>query len=185
MTARYHENALAVIERVKEKLEELKPSLPAGVEIVPVYDRSVLIHKSIETLTHELIKLAIAVALVCLIFLWHLPSALVILLTLPLAILMSFICMKYLGVSSNIMSLGGIAIAIGAMVDASIIMVENACKRLEEWEKKTQVQHKDARPVPIRNWYNQIAALSLWFRARRKTLRKALKKVKNQGTGQK
>ena len=136
VTARYGENALAVIERVKEKLEEIKPSLPTGVEIVPVYDRSELIDKSIETLTHELIKLAIAVALVCLIFLWHIPSALVIILTLPLAILMSFICMKYLGVSSNIMSLGGIAIAIGAMVDASIIMVENACKRLEEWGKE-------------------------------------------------
>ena len=136
VTARYGENALAVIQRVKEKLAELKPSLPAGVEVVPVYDRSELIDKSIQTLTHELIKLAIAVALVCLIFLWHLPSALVILLTLPLAILMSFICMKYLGVSSNIMSLGGIAI--GAMVDASIIMVENACKRLEEWEKENQ-----------------------------------------------
>jgi Cu(I)/Ag(I) efflux system membrane protein CusA/SilA len=138
VTTRYGENALAVIQRVKEKLAELKPSLPAGVEVVPVYDRSELIDKSIQTLTHELIKLAIAVALVCLIFLWHLPSALVILLTLPLAILMSFICMKYLGVSSNIMSLGGIAIAIGAMVDASIIMVENACKRLEEWEKENQ-----------------------------------------------
>jgi len=138
VTARYGENALTVIERVKQKLGEIKPSLPPGVEVVPVYDRSELINKSIDTLTHELIKLAIAVALVCLVFLWHLPSALVILLTLPLAILMSFICMKYLGVSSNIMSLGGIAIAIGAMVDASIIMVENACKRLEEWEKGGQ-----------------------------------------------
>ncbi len=134
VTARYGENALSVIRRVKQKLEEIKPSLPPGVEVVPVYDRSELINKSIDTLTHEQIKLAIAVALVCLVFLWHLPSALVIILTLPLAVLMSFICMKYLGVSSNIMSLGGIAIAIGAMVDASIIMVENACKRLEEWE---------------------------------------------------
>ncbi len=136
VTARYGENALKVIERVKQKIEEIKPSLPPGVEIVPVYDRSELIHESIKTLTHELVKLAIAVSLVCLIFLWNLPSALVIILTLPVAILMSFISMKYFGVSSNIMSLGGIAIAIGAMVDASIIMVENACKRLEEWEKK-------------------------------------------------
>lgn len=135
VTARYGENALAVIDRVKQRLEELKPSLPDGVEVVPVYDRSDLINRSIHTLTYELIKLAVAVSLVCLLFLWHLPSALVIILTLPLAILMSFVCMKYLGVSSNIMSLGGIAIAIGAMVDASIIMVENACKRLEEWEK--------------------------------------------------
>ncbi len=142
VTARYGENALQVIERVKQKIEEIKPSLPGGVEIVPVYDRSELINKSIDTLTHELIKLAIAVSVVCLIFLWHLPSALVIILTLPLAILMSFVCMKYLGVSSNIMSLGGIAIAIGAMVDASIIMVENACKRLEEWEKSGEKEDR-------------------------------------------
>ena len=142
VTARYGENALKVIDRVKQKIEEIKPSLPAGVEMVTVYDRSELINKSIDTLTHELIKLAIAVSVVCLIFLWHLPSALVIILTLPLAILMSFICMKYLGVSSNIMSLGGIAIAIGAMVDASIIMVENACKRLEEWEKTGQKENR-------------------------------------------
>ena len=139
VTARYGENALKVIERVKQKIEELKPSLPPGVEIVPVYDRSELIDDSIKTLTHELIKLAVAVSVVCLVFLWNLPSALVIILTLPVAILMSFITMKYLGVSSNIMSLGGIAIAIGAMVDASIIMVENACTRLSEWEKGGRV----------------------------------------------
>ncbi len=138
VTARYGENALKVIERVKQKIEEIKPSLPSGVEIVPVYDRSELINESINTLTHELIKLAVAVSLVCLLFLWSIPSALVIMLTLPVAILMSFITMKYLGVSSNIMSLGGIAIAIGAMVDASIIMVENAVKRLEEWDGSTR-----------------------------------------------
>ena len=136
VTARYGANALEVIDRVKKRIEELKPTLPEGVEIVPVYDRSELINDSVNTLTHELIKIGIVVAVVCLVFLWHLPSALVIILTLPLAILMSFISMKYLGVSSNIMSLGGIAIAIGAMVDASIIMVENACKRLEEWQKE-------------------------------------------------
>jgi len=142
VTARYGENALSVISRVKQKLEEIKPSLPPGVEIVPVYDRSELINRSIDTLTHELIKLAIAVSAVCLIFLWNLPSALVIILTLPLAILMSFVTMKYMGVSSNIMSLGGIAIAIGAMVDASIIMVENACKRLEEWDANGQKEDR-------------------------------------------
>ncbi len=134
VTARYGENALNVIARVKQKIEEIKPSLPEGVEIVPVYDRSELIGKSVETLTHELLKLALAVSLVCLVFLWNLPSAIVILLTLPLSVLLSFICMRSLGISSNIMSLGGIAIAIGAMVDASIIMVENAMKRLEEWK---------------------------------------------------
>ncbi len=153
VTARYGENALSVISRVKQKLEEIKPSLPPGVEIVPVYDRSELINRSIETLTHELLKLAIAVALVCLVFLWNLPSALVIILTLPLAILMSFVTMKYMGVSSNIMSLGGIAIAIGAMVDASIIMVENACKRLEEWDKAKTIsppRHQDTKKSSLK-----------------------------------
>ena len=135
VTMRYGENAMNVIQRVKQKMEELKPSLPKGVEMVPVYDRSELIQDSVNTLMEELAKLAIAVSIVCLIFLWHLPSAFVILVTLPVAILISFICMRYIGVTSNIMSLGGIAIAIGAMVDASIIMVENACKRLEEWER--------------------------------------------------
>jgi Cu(I)/Ag(I) efflux system membrane protein CusA/SilA len=96
---------------VKAKIEEIRPSLPEGVELVTVYDRSELIQKSVATLTDELIKLAIAVSLVCLIFLWHFPSALVIVLTLPIAVLASFILMRYLGVSSNIMSLGGIAIA--------------------------------------------------------------------------
>lgn len=132
VTARYGENALSVIARVKQKIEEVRPSLPPGVELVTVYDRSELIKRSIETLTHELLKLALAVAVVCLLFLWHLRSAFIIILTLPIAVLISFICMRYLGVSSNIMSLGGIAIAIGTMVDASIIMVENAVKRLEQ-----------------------------------------------------
>lgn len=135
VTARFGENALDVIRRVKAKIEEIRPMLPEGVELVAVYDRSELILESISTLTHELIKLSVAVTLVCLLFLWHLPSAFLIILTLPVAVLISFICMQALGVSSNIMSLGGIAIAIGTMVDASIIIVENAVKRLEEWER--------------------------------------------------
>jgi Cu(I)/Ag(I) efflux system membrane protein CusA/SilA len=133
VTVRYGENAMQVIKQVKAKIEEIRPSLPDGVELVTVYDRSELIQKSVGTLTDELIKLAIAVSLVCLIFLWHFPSAMVIIMTLPIAVLASFILMRYLGVSSNIMSLGGIAIAIGAMVDASVIMVENAIKKLETW----------------------------------------------------
>ena len=148
VTMRYGENAMNVIKRVKEKINELKPSLPKGVEIVPVYDRSELIQDSVNTLMEELLKLAIAVSIVCLVFLWHIPSAFVILVTLPVAILISFICMRYIGVTSNIMSLGGIAIAIGAMVDASIIMVENACKRLEEWEKAKTLsppRHQDTK----------------------------------------
>src|SRR4030067_727337 len=93
-----------------------------------------LIYRSMDTLKDEIIKLAVAVSVVCLVFLFHLPSALVVILTLPVAIILSFICMHYLSVTSNIMSLSGIAIAIGAMVDSSIIMVENAHKKLEEWE---------------------------------------------------
>ncbi|MEW6615357.1 MAG: CusA/CzcA family heavy metal efflux RND transporter [Thermodesulfobacteriota bacterium] len=135
VVVRFGENVLSVIERVKEKInKDIAPSLPEGVKIVTTYDRSDLINRSIDTLKDEIIKLAVAVGVVCIIFLFHLPSALVVILTLPVAIIMSFICMYYLGVTSNIMSLSGIAIAIGAMVDASIIMVENAHKKLEEWE---------------------------------------------------
>ncbi|MRR16975.1 MAG: efflux RND transporter permease subunit [Deltaproteobacteria bacterium] len=129
------ENVLNVIERVKEKISrDIAPSLPQGVKIVTTYDRSDLIMRSMSTLKEEIIKLIIAVSVVCLVFLFHLPSALVVIFTLPIAILMAFISMYYLGVTSNVMSLSGIAIAIGAMVDAAIIMVENAHKKLEEWE---------------------------------------------------
>ena len=135
VVVRFGENVLNVIERVKDKIKnDIAPSLPKGVKIVPTYDRSELINRSIATLKDEIIKLAVAVSVVCLVFLFHLPSALVVIITLPIAIIISFICMYYLGVTSNIMSLSGIAIAIGAMVDASIIMVENAHKKLEEWE---------------------------------------------------
>jgi len=135
VVVRFGENVLSVIERVKEKINrDIAPSLPKGVKIVTTYDRSDLIMRSIDTLKDEILKLAVAVSVVCLIFLFHLPSALVVIVTLPIAIIMSFICMFYLGVTSNIMSLSGIAIAIGAMVDAAIIMVENAHKKLEEWE---------------------------------------------------
>jgi Cu(I)/Ag(I) efflux system membrane protein CusA/SilA len=135
VVVRFGENVLDVIERVKAKIEkDIAPSLPQGVKIVATYDRSDLILRSIGTLKEELVKIAVAVSAVCLVFLFHLPSALVVVVTLPIAIIMSFICMFYLGVTSNIMSLSGIAIAIGTMVDAAIIMVENAHKRLEEWE---------------------------------------------------
>lgn len=140
VVVRFGENVLNVIERVKEKIsKDIQPSLPKGVKIVTTYDRSDLIHRSINTLKEEIIKLTIAVSVVCIVFLFHLPSALVIILTLPLAIIISFISMYYLGVTSNIMSLSGIAIAIGAMVDASIIMVENAHKKLEEAELKNSL----------------------------------------------
>ncbi|MFZ6006215.1 MAG: efflux RND transporter permease subunit [Nitrospirota bacterium] len=136
VVVRFGENVLSVIDRVKEKIKrDIEPSLPKGMKIVVTYDRSDLIHRSIDTLKEEIIKLSVAVSAVCIVFLFHLPSALVVILTLPVAIIISFICMYYLGVTSNIMSLSGIAIAIGAMVDASIIMVENAHKKLEEWEE--------------------------------------------------
>ncbi|MCE5312753.1 MAG: CusA/CzcA family heavy metal efflux RND transporter [Nitrospiraceae bacterium] len=135
VVVRFGENVLSVIERVKERIKtDIQPSLPKGVKIVTTYDRSDLIRNSIRTLTDEIIKLSIAVSVVCTVFLFHLPSALVVILTLPFAIIISFILMYYMGVTSNIMSLSGIAIAIGAMVDASIIMVENAHKKLEAWE---------------------------------------------------
>ncbi|QWR77202.1 efflux RND transporter permease subunit [Candidatus Magnetomonas plexicatena] len=135
VVVRFGENVLSVIERVKEKIKnDIAPSLPEGVKLVVTYDRSELIHRAIDTLKEEIIKLSIAVSVVCIVFLFHLPSALVVILTLPVAIIISFIAMYYIGVTSNIMSLSGIAIAIGAMVDASIIMVENAHKKLDEWE---------------------------------------------------
>jgi Cu(I)/Ag(I) efflux system membrane protein CusA/SilA len=130
---RYGENALSVIDGVKAKIREIGPSLPQGVRIVPTYDRSDLIYASIATLREKLIEESIVVALVCLIFLWHVRSSLVAIATLPVAILLSFLPMYRLGLTANIMSLGGIAIAIGAMVDAAIIMIENAHKQLEHF----------------------------------------------------
>ncbi len=141
VVVRFGENVLKVIDRVKEKIKkDIEPSLPKGVKIITTYDRSDLIHRSIDTLKDEIIKLTIAVSVVCLVFLFHIPSALVIILTLPLAIIISFILMVHLKVTSNVMSLSGIAIAIGAMVDASIIMVENAHKKLEEWEEAKRLR---------------------------------------------
>jgi len=135
VVVRFGENVLNVIDRVKEKIRTvIEPSLPKGMKIVVTYDRSDLIHRSIETLKEEILKLTLAVSVVCIVFLFHLPSALVVILTLPVAIIISFILMYYMNVTSNIMSLSGIAIAVGAMVDASIIMVENAHKKLEDWE---------------------------------------------------
>ena len=133
---RYGENALNVIDGVKRKIDSIKSSLPAGVRIVPTYDRSELIHRSISTLREKLIEECIVVALVCLVFLWHVRSALVAIITLPIAILASFVPMFYSHLTSNIMSLGGIAIAIGAMIDAAIIMVENAHKSLEQFQER-------------------------------------------------
>ncbi|MGD8497898.1 MAG: CusA/CzcA family heavy metal efflux RND transporter, partial [Chromatiales bacterium] len=132
---RYGENALEVIDAVKRKLDELKPGLPEGVEIVETYDRSALIHRAVDNLTEKLIEEFIVVALVCVVFLFHLRSAFVAIVSLPLGILAAFIVMNWQGINANIMSLGGIAIAIGAMVDAAIVMIENAHKHLERWTR--------------------------------------------------
>ena len=129
---RFGENAFATIKRVKEKLESLKAGLPEGVEIIPVYDRSGLIERAVNTLKEKLIEESIVVSLICIIFLLHFRSAFVAIITLPLGILIAFIIMRYQGLNANIMSLGGIAIAIGAMVDAAIVMIENAHKHLEK-----------------------------------------------------
>jgi len=128
---RYGENALSVIEGIKKKIAQIEPSLPPGVRIVPVYDRSQLILRSIDTLREKLIEESIIVSLVCILFLWHFRSALVAIIMLPMAVLLSFIPFALMHLTANIMSLGGIAIAIGAMVDAAIIMIENAHKELE------------------------------------------------------
>ncbi len=133
---RYGENALNVINRVKTKLKEIEPSLPKGVEVVSLYDRSELIKRSIDTLKEKLLEEMITVSLVILLFLWHLRSALIPIFTLPIAVLISFIPMYSMKLTSNIMSLGGIAIAIGAMVDASIVLIENAHKRIERWKEE-------------------------------------------------
>lgn len=129
-------NALETIDAVKTKLRELAPSLPRGVEIVPTYDRSNLIRRAVDNLQRKLIEEFLVVALVCVAFLFHLRSSLVAIVSLPLGVLMAFIVMHYQGVNANIMSLGGIAIAIGAMLDAAVVMIENAHKRIEAWHEE-------------------------------------------------
>ena len=134
-------NARETIAAVKEKLATLKAGLPPGVELVTVYDRSQLIDRAVDNLTHKLIEEFVVVALVCGLFLWHVRSALVAILTLPVGVLSAFIIMRFQGVNANIMSLGGIAIAIGAMVDAAIVMIENAHKKIERWEVAHPGEH--------------------------------------------
>ncbi|HMO44239.1 MAG TPA: efflux RND transporter permease subunit, partial [Phenylobacterium sp.] len=142
------ENARATIAAVKDKLESLKPSLPPGVEVVTTYDRSQLIDRAVANLSQKLIEEFVVVAIVCLLFLWHARSALVAIITLPLGVLFAFLLMRVQGVNANIMSLGGIAIAVGAMIDAAIVMIENAHKHLEAWAKK----HPDRRIDETTRW---------------------------------
>lgn len=131
---RFGENAQAVIERVKTKVAELQPTLPKGVKLVPTYDRSQLIDRSIDNLKHTLIEELIIVSLVILIFLWHFPSAVIPIVTIPVTVILAFIPIQLSGMTANIMSLGGLAVAIGAMVDAAVVVVEQTHKKLEHWE---------------------------------------------------
>jgi Cu(I)/Ag(I) efflux system membrane protein CusA/SilA len=146
--ARYGENALEVIRNIKDKIAEVTPGLPEGVSIRAVYDRSELILRAIATLKHTLLEEGLIVALVCMVFLMHARSALVAIVMLPIGVLMAFIAMHALGLNSNIMSLGGIAIAIGAMVDAAIVMIENAHKHLERLEQSTGAPRVFPHPNP-------------------------------------
>jgi copper/silver efflux system protein len=141
-------NALETIDAVKRKLDELRPGLPAGVEIVETYDRSQLIERSVRNLTQKLAEEFVVVALVCFAFLFHLRSALVAIVSLPLGVLIAFVVMYYQGINANIMSLGGIAIAIGAMVDAAIVMIENAHKQVERWREG----HPGREPTSDEHW---------------------------------
>ena len=132
---RQGQNALDVIERVKAKIKEIEPGFPPGVKLVPVYDRSDLILRSISNLKSTLIEVILTVSIIVLLFLWHIPSALIPIITIPVAVLLSFIPFRMMGVTANIMSLGGIAIAIGALVDAAIVVVEQTHKSLEQWDR--------------------------------------------------
>ena len=144
---RQGQNALDVIKGVKAKLKEIEPGLPAGVKIVPIYDRSDLILRSIDNLKSTLMEVILTVAIVILIFLWHIPSAIIPIITIPIAVLLSFIPFRMMGITANIMSLGGIAIAIGALVDAAIVVVEQTHKRLEQWDRTGR--QEDYRTVVI------------------------------------
>jgi Cu(I)/Ag(I) efflux system membrane protein CusA/SilA len=156
---RQGQNALKVIDGVKAKLKEIKAGLPDGVKVVSVYDRSDLIKKAISTVKSTLAEIIITVSLVIFIFLWHPPSSMIPIITIPIAVLMTFIPLRAMGITANIMSLGGIAIAIGAMADAAIVVVEQTHKRLEEWEKNGE---KGDRRVVMVDAIKQVAGPSFF-----------------------
>jgi Cu(I)/Ag(I) efflux system membrane protein CusA/SilA len=138
------ENALQVIDRVKTRLKEIEASLPPGVKVVPIYDRSELIHRTIDSTKETILEVVVTVALIIIVFLWHFPSAAIPLITMPVAVLISFIPLRLMGISVNVMSLAGVAIAFGELIDASIVVVEQTHKKLERWER-------DGRPGPHRD----------------------------------
>jgi Cu(I)/Ag(I) efflux system membrane protein CusA/SilA len=156
---RHGENALNVIERIKARIRDIEPGLPAGVRIVPIYDRSELIQRAIENLKSTLLEVTFTVVLVIFIFLWHPPSAMIPVITIPVAVLLSFLPFRLLGINANIMSLGGIAIAVGAMVDAAIVVVEQTHKGLEEWELGARIEPSEN--VILRS-VKQVAAPSFF-----------------------
>jgi copper/silver efflux system protein len=156
---RHAQNALDVIDRVKAKIHEIEPGLPPGVKIVPVYDRSDLILRSIGNLKSTLLEVIITVALVILLFLWHIPSAIIPMITIPVAVLLAFIPFRMMGITANIMSLGGIVIAIGALVDAAIVVVEQTHKNLEQWNRDGRKE--DYRSVVV-NAIKQVAGPSFF-----------------------
>jgi len=156
---RQGQNALDVINRVKAKIREIEPGLPPGVKIVPVYDRSDLILRAIDNLKSTLIEVILTVSIIVLLFLWHIPSALIPIITIPVAVLLSFIPFRMIGMTANIMSLGGIAIAIGALVDAAIVVVEQTHKNLEQWERTGRKE--DYKTVVV-NAVKQVAGPSFF-----------------------
>jgi Cu(I)/Ag(I) efflux system membrane protein CusA/SilA len=156
---RQGQNALDVINRVKARIKEIEPGLPPGVKIVPVYDRSDLILRSIANLKSTLIEVILTVSIIVLLFLWHIPSAIIPVITIPIAVLLSFIPFRMMGMTANIMSLGGIAIAIGALVDAAIVVVEQTHKNLEQWERTGRKE--DYKTVVI-NAVKQVAGPSFF-----------------------
>jgi Cu(I)/Ag(I) efflux system membrane protein CusA/SilA len=156
---RQGQNALDVINRVKAKIKEIEPGLPSGVKVIPVYDRSDLILRSIDNLKSTLIEVILTVSIIVLLFLWHIPSALIPIITIPVAVLLSFIPFRMMGATANIMSLGGIAIAIGALVDAAIVVVEQTHKNLEQWERTGRKE--DYKTVVV-NAVKQVAGPSFF-----------------------
>src|SRR4030095_6394326 len=133
---RQGQNAVDVIDRVKERIRQIEPGMPPGMAIVPIYDRSALIRRAIDSLSETLVEVVLTVAVVVLVFLWHLPSALIPLITIPVAVLVAFIPFHAMGITANIMSLGGVAIVIGELRDARIVVVEQTHKKLEEAQRE-------------------------------------------------
>jgi Cu(I)/Ag(I) efflux system membrane protein CusA/SilA len=156
---RHEQNALEVIEAVEEKLDEIAPGLPDGVEIVVGYDRAELIHRSVDNLRRTILEVILTLCFVILLFLWHVPSATIPIVTIPLAVLISFVPFEGMGLTANIMSLGGIAIAIGALGDAAIVVVEQTHKKLEEWERHGR--QGDPKPL-MQQAIRQVAGTSFF-----------------------